>query len=394
MNFKEAAQKIQPQLVEWRRDFHMHPELSFQEFRTSKIIKDFLIENGVEILPVNSGTSVVGLIKGGHEGKTFAMRADFDALPMPEERDVPYKSQNEGVMHSCGHDTHAAMLMGVAKLLSEVKNDLHGNVKLIFQAAEEQLPGGAKPLVEAGALENPKVDAIMAFHIGTGIETGKIGFKPGASQAAPDKLTVKITGLGGHGAYPHRTIDPIAIAGNLISTFQNIVSRSIDPIDSAVLTIGSIHGGTKDNIIADDVIMTGTIRTLKPETRELVHKRIRDICKGAETAFMCKIDVDILLGYPALFNDADFISQYAVPSVSKIIGEENVVIIPTPTMGGEDMAYFLEKVPGVIGSLGAKNEAKGCTVGGHNSMFDVDEDAFWIGTASLCQTAWDYLNSK
>ena len=394
MNFKEKAQNIQPQLVEWRRDFHMHPEVSFEEFRTSQVIKDHLTSLGIEILPVNSGTSVVGLIRGGQEGKTFAMRADFDALPMPEERDVPYKSQNPGVMHSCGHDTHAAMLMGVATLLNEVKADLKGNVKLIFQAAEEMLPGGAKPLVEAGALENPTVDAIMAFHIGTGLETGKIGFKPGASQAAPDKLTVTITGVGGHGAYPHRTIDPIAIAGNLISTLQNIVSRSIDPIDSAVVTIGSIHGGTKDNIIADEVVMTGTIRTLKAETREFVHTRIREICKGLETSFRCKIDVDILLGYPPLFNSEDFIEKYAIPSTSKIIGEENIVIVPTPTMGGEDMAYFLEKVPGVIGSLGARNEAKGCTIGGHNSMFDVDEDAFWMGTASLCQTAWDYLNEN
>ena len=394
MNFKELAKSIQPQLVEWRRDFHMHPEVSFHEFRTSQVIKDFLKSEGIEILPVDSGTSVVGLIRGGKEGKTFAMRADFDALPMQEEHDVPYKSQNDGVMHSCGHDTHAAMLMGVAKVLNSVKDDLHGNVKLIFQAAEEMLPGGAKPLVEAGALENPKVDAIMAFHIGTGLETGKVGFKPGASQAAPDKLTVKITGLGGHGAYPHRTIDPVAIAGNFITTVQNIVSRSIDPIDSAVVTIGSIHGGTKDNIIADDVVMTGTIRTLKPETRELVHKRIRDICRGLEEAFMCKIDVDILLGYPAVINDAEFIEKYAVPAANKIVGEENVVILPLPTMGGEDMSYFLQKVPGVIGSLGARNEAKGCTFGGHNSMFDVDEDAFWVGTATLCQAAWDYLNEK
>lgn len=394
MNFKELAKSIQPQLVEWRRDFHMHPEVSFHEFRTSQVIKDFLKSEGIEILPVDSGTSVVGLIRGGKEGKTFAMRADFDALPMQEERDVPYKSQNDGVMHSCGHDTHAAMLMGVAKVLNSVKEDLHGNVKLIFQAAEEMLPGGAKPLVEAGALENPKVDAIMAFHIGTGLETGKVGFKPGASQAAPDKLTVKITGLGGHGAYPHKTIDPVAIAGSFITTVQNIVSRSIDPIDSAVVTIGSIHGGTKDNIIADDVVMTGTIRTLKPETRELVHKRIRDICRGLEEAFMCKIEVDILLGYPPVINNAEFIEKYAVPAANKIVGEENVVILPLPTMGGEDMSYFLQKVPGVIGSLGARNEAKGCTVGGHNSMFDVDEDAFWVGTATLCQAAWDYLNEK
>ncbi|MBQ6867064.1 MAG: amidohydrolase [Clostridia bacterium] len=394
MNFKEKAQALQPNIVEWRRDIHMHPEVSFKEFRTSQVIKDHLTKLGIEILPIESGTSVVGLIRGSKPGKTFAMRADFDALPMQEEADVPFKSVNDGVMHSCGHDTHAAMLMGVAQIMNEVKDEMHGNIKLIFQAAEEMFPGGAKGLVEAGVLENPKVDAIMAYHIGTGQDTGKVTFKPGASHAAPDKVTIKIIGLGGHGAGPHRCIDPVAIAGNLIVALQNIVSRNVDPLDSAVVTIGAIHGGTKENIIADDVTMLLTVRTLKPETREFVHKRIKEICDGVALSHNAKIEVTPEYGYPALFNDADFVHKWAIPSTSKIIGEENIELNYVPTMGGEDMSYYLQKVPGLIGSLGARNEAKGCVHGGHNSKFMVDEDAFWIGTASLCQTAWDYLNAE
>lgn len=389
MNFKEKAQSLQEQIRTYRRDFHSEPEVSFAEFKTSAKIKQFLTDNAIEILPIESGTSVVGLIRGGKPGKTFALRADIDALPMPEKNDLPYKSKHEGVMHSCGHDSHAAMLMGVALLLNKHKADLCGNVKLLFQAAEEKTPGGAISLVKAGALDD--VSAIMAYHVSTALKVGKIGFKPGASQASADKFIIHIVGVGGHGAYPHKTIDPVAISGTVIANLQNIVSRSIDPIQSAVVTIGSIHGGTKDNIIADDVEMTGTIRTLNPEVRALVHKRLEEICKGTEIAFNCKCELTIEKGYPPLFNSAEFIQNYAIPSTEKIIDSANIIEIPAPSMGAEDMAYYLEKVPGVIGSLGARNEAKGITVGGHNSLFNIDEDCLWIGSASLAQVAWDYL---
>lgn len=392
MNFTKDAQALQETIRTYRRDFHMEPEVSFEEFKTSAKITKFLNENNIEILPIKSGTSVVGIVRGAKPGKTFALRADIDALPMPEKNDIPYKSRHEGVMHSCGHDSHTAMLMGVALLLNKTKNDMCGNVKLIFQAAEEKTPGGAQGLVAAGVLDD--VDAIMAHHVSTALPVGQIGFKPGASQAAADKFIINVIGVGGHGAYPHKTIDPIAVTGNLISTLQNIVSRSVDPIASAVVTVGSVHGGTKDNIIADDVVLTGTIRTLTPEMRELVHTRMADICRAEAIAFGCKCELTIEKGYPPLFNNVDFINKYAKPSTAKIIGDDKVVEIPVPSMGAEDMSYYLEKVPGVIGSLGAGNVEKGITVGGHNSYFNIDEDCLCIGAASLAQTAWDFLEQN
>lgn len=394
MNFKELAQKYHDRIITYRRDFHSEPEVSFHEFKTSEKIKKFLTDNGIEILPIVSDTSVVGIIRGGKPGKTFGLRADIDALPMPEKNDLPYKSKHEGVMHSCGHDAHTAMLMGVALVMNEVKDELEGNLKLIFQAAEEKTPGGAIGLVNAGVLENPTVDAIMAFHVNTTLPAGVVGFKPNASSASADKFTITVIGVGGHGAHPDKTIDPIAISGQIITSLQQIVSRSISGVQSGVVTIGTIHGGTKDNIIADEVVMTGTIRTLDKNIRTFIHKRIDEILRGIEISFNCKCKLELELGYPVLYNNAEFIRDYAVGSTAKIVGAENVIELPVPSMGAEDMAYYLEKVPGVIGSLGAGNVAKGITVGGHNSLFNIDEDCLWVGTACLAQTAWDYLSAK
>ncbi|MEG1782469.1 MAG: M20 family metallopeptidase [Oscillospiraceae bacterium] len=394
MNFKEPALKLQDRLVSFRRDFHSDPELSFEEVKTNGKIRKFLTENGIEIQEINSGYSVVGIIRGAKPGKTFGIRADIDALPMPEMNDVPYKSKNEGVMHACGHDGHTASLMGVALLLNEVKDQMSGNVKLFFQAAEEKIPGGAKAMVEAGCLENPHVDAVMGYHVNTGVECGKIGFGAGPDAAACDTFKLTVTGHGGHGAYPQRTVDPILIAGNFLTTVQSVVSRSIDPTKGAVITIGSIHGGSKENIIADEVVMLGTIRSLDKDVRTLLHDRIREICKGLETTFRCKMDYDVEMGYPVLINDGDFIEEYARPSVAKVLGEDCLYRVPGPGMGGEDFAYFLEKCPGVMGALGAGNAAKGLTVGGHNSKFDIDEDCLWRGAATLAQTAFDYLEKN
>lgn len=393
MDFKKAAQEIQPLLVELRRSFHCEPEVSFEEVITNGKIKNRLQELGVEILPVQSGYSVVGLIKGKQPGKTIALRADIDALPMPELVNAPYKSKHEGVMHACGHDAHTAMLLGVAQILSAHTDVLKGNVKLLFQAAEEKLPGGAKPLVEAGCLENPHVDALMAYHVDTSLECGKVKFGTGASQASSDTFKVTITGIGGHGAYPHRTIDPIAIAGNFITTVQNIVSRSVDPTKAAVITVGSIHGGSKENIIADEVEMMGTIRSLDKEVRDLLHARLKEVCQGLELTFRCKVAYEPQMGYPVLYNNADFVHNFALPAVAKVLGSENVDALEKVSMGAEDCAYYLEKVPGCMGSLGAANAKKGLTVGAHNSLFDIDEDCLWRGVSTLCQVAVDFLNN-
>ncbi len=392
MNFKELAPSIQELLVKYRRDFHMEPEISFEEVKTNAKIIKFLKDNNIEILPVESGYSVVGIIRGEQEGKTFGIRADIDALPMPELNDKPYKSKTDGVMHACGHDAHTAILMGTALLLNNVKDSIKGNVKLFFQAAEEQIPGGAIGMINAGCLENPKVDAVTAFHVNTGLECGKIEYGMGAMQAAPDTFKIKVVGYGGHGAYPHKTIDPVVISANLIVAIQNIVARSIDPLHSGVITVGSIHGGSKENVIADEVSMLGTIRSLDKNIREVLHKRLTEVCKGVEISFGCKIELEIMKGYPVLVNSKNFIEDHIVSSVSKVVGEENLRTDKTPTMGGEDFAYFLEHCEGAMGSLGAGNKSKGITVGGHNSLFDIDEDCLSIGAASLAQIAYDYLN--
>lgn len=394
MNFKDSALSIKDKLIEFRRDFHSHPELSFEEKRTNAVIRKFLNDNGIEIQEIGSGYSVVGIIKGAYPGKTFAIRGDMDALPMPELNDVPYKSTVENVMHACGHDGHTASLMGAALLLNSVKDQMHGNVKLFFQAAEEKIPGGAKGMVEHGALENPYVDAVMGFHVNNTVDVGKIAYGGAAGAAAADTYVFKIIGHGGHGAYPHMTVDPIAIAAYFITNLQTIVSRNVDPTEAAVITIGSIHGGSKENIIADEVELRATVRSLNPEIRDLLHKRIAEVCKGTETMYNCKIDYQVEMGYPVLMNNKDFVEKYAIPSTEKIIGAENIIYMNKATMGGEDFAYFLQERPGCFGSLGSRNTEKGIVNGNHTSIFDIDEDCLPIGAACLAQTAWDYLEAN
>lgn len=394
MNFKQPAFELKDKLTQFRRDFHSHPEVSFCEERTSGVIRKFLQDNGIEIQEINSGYSVVGIIRGAYPGKTFALRADIDALPMPELNEVPYKSQNEGVMHACGHDGHTAALMGVALLLNSVKDQMHGNVKLFFQAAEEKIPGGAKGMVEHGALENPYVDAVMGLHVSNALPVGKLAFGGGPGAAASDTYRFKIIGKGGHGAYPHATVDPVVIAAYFITNLQTIVSRNVEPTQGAVITIGSIHGGSKENIIADEVEMLATVRSLDDGVRDLLHKRIREVCAGTEVMYNCKVEYEVEMGYPVLVNDGDFVMKYAIPAAAKIVGAENVIESKKSGMGGEDFAYFLQQRPGCFGSLGSGNEAKGINVGGHNSKFDIDEDCLWTGAATLAQAAFDYLEAN
>ena len=394
MNFRESAMALKDQLTEYRRDFHMHPEVSFCEERTSAVIRKFLEDNGIEIQEVGAGYSVVGVIRGAYPGKTFAVRADIDALPMPELNDVPYKSTVENVMHACGHDAHTASLMGVALLINSVKDQMHGNVKLLFQAAEEKLPGGAKELCDKGALENPYVDAVMGFHVANPLPVGKIAFAPGPSAAATDTYRFKVVGKGGHGAYPHMCIDPVMISANIITSFQSIVSRNVEPTESSVITVGCIHGGSKENIIADEVEFAATVRSHSEEVRNLLHDRIFEVCKGAEIMYNCKVEIEVDWGYPVLISDGDFINKYAVPSCAKIEGAENIMVMNMKSMGGEDFAYYLQHRPGCFGSLGSGNVEKGLVRGGHTSLFDLDEEAIWHGAACLAQCAWDFLEDN
>ncbi|MDP3058809.1 MAG: amidohydrolase, partial [bacterium] len=347
---------------------------------------------GVEVSTNIANTAVVGIIRGSTPGKTIAIRADMDALTITEQTGKPYASTIPGKMHACGHDGHTAILMGVAKLIIERKDDLIGNVKLFFQPAEEG-PGGALPMIEAGVMVNPTVDAVIGLHLNTSnIQMGQIALRSGANSAGTDEIHIRLKGKGGHGAHPHNTIDAIIPTGHLIVALQTIVSREVDPLGSAVITIGTVNGGYRNNIIADNVFLTGTVRTLDPTVRNSMPERIERIIKGISDTFRCTYEFNYIWGYPSVINDVAMTSL-AEEVGHCLLGKENVVRAPHPSMGGEDFSYFAEKAPGVFFSLGAKNEAKDCIYPGHNSRYDFDEDAIPVGMAMLTGIALTYLRS-
>ncbi len=388
MNMLERAKQLQDEFVAFRRDFHQHPELGFEEERTSGIVAQYLESLGIEVTRV-AKTGVVGLLRGGKPGRTVALRADMDALSIPQQNDVPYKSIHPGKMHACGHDGHTAILMGVAKLLSEIKDEIPGNVKFFFQPAEEG-PGGALPMVEAGVMENPHVDGVMGLHVGVNLPTGQIGLKAGPSSAGTDSIKIVLTGKGGHGAHPHNSIDTIVAAGHLIVAMQTIVSREIDPLGSAVVTLGTINGGYRNNVIAHQVELTGTVRTLDPEVRAAMPERIERIIKGVCETFRCTYEFVYDKGYPSVINDPAMV-DLAEKAAQRLLGADNVVRIANPSMGGEDFAYFAEKAPGVFLRLGAGNPEKDCVYPGHHPCFNFDEDAIPIGMAVLAEATLDFL---
>ena len=383
IDFLELATNIQDELIELRRDFHKNPELGFEEHRTSKKIKEFLEEQGIEYKEF-AKTGIAALIKG-KGNKTIGIRADMDALPLKDKKICEYTSIVEGKMHACGHDGHLAILLGVAKLLNENKDILKGNIKLIFEPAEETV-GGARFMIKEGVLENPKVDAVIGLHVCENIECGKIGIKYDEIHAASNPFTIKIIGKGGHGAHPNTTIDPIVIASNVIVSLQTIVSREIPPTDPVVITVGSIHGGTAQNIIPEEVVISGVIRTLRKEHRAYVVKRLTEVVQGIVTAMRGKCEINIEESYPCLFNNNDMVFKLNEVS-SSVIGKENVIWLQNPSMGVESFSYFTMERPSVFYFLGVKNEEKGIIHPAHNSLFDIDEDALKIGVAIQCEMA-------
>ncbi len=388
MNFAEKAKKIEDFLVETRRDFHANPELPMQEFRTSQKVKEFLDAEGIVRLPLDTATSVAAVIRGGKSGKNVALRTELDALPITEQCDLPYKSRNEGVMHACGHDVHLACTMGAAKMLNACRDELCGNVVLIFQAAEENTLG-AKEMISAGIMDYP-MDAIFGLHTNTSFDAGDVAFLSGPSQASADMFTVEIHGHGGHGAMPHATVDPIMIAAQLITQLQSVVSRNLDPVKTGVLSICQINAGTSPNIIPETASFSGTVRALESEARAAIIERMNAICAAAEAAYGCKCSLTVQAGPPAVVNDAE-LTALARESCAKVLGEEHVKLL-APAMVGDDMAEFLNRIPGVLGALGVRNEAEGIVVGNHNPQFRVDEACLSTGAAAMAQMAWDYLN--
>jgi len=371
----ELAKEISPWISKVRKDFHMYPEIGMEEFRTQKKICEYLDEFGIEYKKM-AKTGVVGEIKGKNTIKTVALRADMDALPILEKNDVSYKSKNHGIMHACGHDGHIAILLGVAKILSQRKDELDINVRFIFQPAEENL-GGAKPMIKEGVLEG--VDAIFGLHVSPLIEKGKVEYKYKEMNASSDNIEIEVKGVSAHGAYPGEGIDAIVITAQLITAMQTIISR-IDARDSAVLTVGMVQGGTAPNIIADSVKLIGTIRTFDPQIRELVIEKLKVLVETMPISMGGKGILKIEKGYSSLINHDNMV-EIVKKNAEDVLGAKNVLEKERVNMGVEDFGYFLEKVPGAFFYLGVKNEGRGIVAPAHNEYFDIDEEALYLGVA-------------
>jgi amidohydrolase len=394
IDFLKKSADIKDELVALRRDFHENPELGFEEFRTSEVIKQFLNSEGITFYgTATTGicATIVGTAEGAEKGKTIALRADIDALPLQDRKSCEYSSKAEGKMHACGHDAHMTILMGACKILNEMKDKLKGNVKLLFEPAEETV-GGARFMIKEGVLEEPHVDAVIGLHVAEGIECGKIGIKKGVVNAASNPFNIKIIGKGGHGAHPEDTIDPVLIASNIIVALQGIVSREIPPTDPAVVTVGSIHGGSAQNIIPEEVNISGIIRTMRTEHREYVIKRVVEVVEGISKAMRGKCEINIQESYPCLYNN-DLMVDMMQKCASEIIGDNNVEEMDKPSMGVESFAYFSLERPAVFYFLGVGNAEKGIVNPAHGSLFDIDESCLPIGAAIQAKFAYDYLNS-
>ena len=402
------ADALQSQVIAWRRDFHEHPELGNHEVRTSAIIAKHLRSLGIQVQTGIATTGVVGILKGSKPGPVVALRADMDGLPVIERTPVPfaskvkttYNGQEVGVMHACGHDSHMAILMAVAQVLSTMKNELHGTVKFIFQPAEEGVEpgqkGGAEEMVKEGVLENPKVDVILGLHINSQTEVGKITYRPGGTMAGVNDMQIIVKGRSAHGAYPWSSIDPIVVSAEIINNLQSIVSRNIDITQNpAVVTIGAIKGGNRSNIIPESVEMLGTLRSFTAADEKLLIERVKQIATKTAEAQGATAEVKIPYSnhYPVTFNDPK-LTEKMLPSLQHTAGAENVLLRP-PVTGAEDFSFYEEKVPGIFFFLG------GMPKGGdplkapshHTPDFYIDESGFTLGVKALCNLTLDYMSN-
>jgi amidohydrolase len=398
---------LSEQVVTWRRDFHQNPELSNREFRTAAIVAEHLQALGMEVTTGVAHTGVVGVLKGGKPGPVVLLRADMDGLPVPERNDLPFRSVAKGeyngaevpVMHACGHDTHVAILMGVAEILAELKNDLPGTVKFVFQPAEEGAPkgesGGAELMVAEGVLENPPVDAAFALHINAVMEAGMIGYSDGPRYASVDDFKITVHGKQAHGASPWMGVDSIVVSAQIINALQTIVSRNLELTEQpAIVTVGSIHGGLRSNIIPEQVEMVGTIRALNDNMRGQIHQRVRAIAEGVATSMGATVTVEIPYSssYPVTVNDAELAAQM-LPVLEAIAGPGRVEALK-PITGAEDFSYFANEVPGLYISLGGKPPGKPVAdvAAHHTPDFYVDESGLDIGVRAMAAMAWTYLS--
>lgn len=385
---RKKAEELSPRLVEIRRQLHRRPELGFNEKETAALVTDFLREHGLEVQEGVAGTGVVGLLRGGlggsgsdgtPSGRTIAVRADMDALPVQELSEVEYKSQRDGVMHACGHDAHMSVALGCAAVLAGSKDKIRGNVKFIFQPCEEQPPGGAEPMIAAGVLENPVVDGIIGYHVNPYLPVGFIGVKDGAIMAAADEFSITIKGKGGHAANPHQAVDAILVAAQAVQALQAVASRQVNPTEPVVLSVCSIHGGTTFNVLAEEVQLLGTVRTLNPNLQQRMPGMMRKILDGVTGAYGAAYELDYRFGYPALVNNAELL-KVVTETAQEVLGPNKVMHFTAPSMGSEDFACFAEKVPGAYFFLGAR-PGSGEVFPWHHPKFTIDEQALPVGVS-------------
>ncbi|MEI3800051.1 MULTISPECIES: M20 metallopeptidase family protein [unclassified Chitinophaga] len=386
---KELAKAYAPEFTAIRRHLHSHPELSFQEFETTAYIQQQLNAFGVPFKAGIAGTGIIALIEGKNPAsKTIALRADMDALPITEANDVPYKSTNVGVMHACGHDVHTSVVLGATKILNELKDQFEGTIKVLFQPGEEKHPGGASIMIEEGALENPRPDAILGLHVHPSMEAGKLGFHAGKYMASADEIYITIKGKGGHAAQPHLTVDTILVASQLVVSLQQIISRNNNPFSPSVLSICAFNGGFTTNVIPSEVKLMGTFRAMDETWRFKAHELIRKQAIGIAEAMGAGIDIEILVGYPTLYNNEE-VTTKARGFATDYLGAEAVGDTEI-RMGAEDFAFYSQVVPACFFRLGTGNVARGITSGVHTPTFDVDEHAIEIGIGTMAYLATQF----
>ncbi len=383
--------EIMPGVIADRRHLHEHPELGFQEHETAKLVTERLQSLGVEDIRTGiNQTGVTGLIRGGAgDGKTVLVRADMDALPILEENAVEYASRHEGVMHACGHDAHTAMLLGLARVLTDRRDEFRGTVKLLFQPAEELPPGGAKGMIEEGVLDDPHVDAVFGLHVSQHDPVGMIYVVAGPALAAADRFAIHIKAKGGHGAAPHECVDAIAVGAQIVSALQTLVSREVDPIQQAVVSVCTFHAGHAFNVIPDSAELTGTVRTFAPEVRDLLEDRISALARGIGAAMRADVEVIYTRGYPTTVND-EAMTELVREAARQTVGAERVHVAK-PQMGAEDFSYFLLERPGCFFFVGSKNEEKGLVWSHHHPRFDIDEECMAAGIGTMATTVLTYL---
>jgi amidohydrolase len=374
----EVNEALAGHVVELRRAIHRRPELGFEEEETAALIERELDALGI-VHRRMAKTGIVATVNGARGGRTVALRADMDALPVGEKTGLPFASQVEGKMHACGHDAHTAMLLGAAAVLQAVRAELAGNVVLIFQPAEEG-PGGALPMIDAGALDDPRVESIAMLHVDSRLDVGTVGITPGSVSASADELYIDVRGVGGHGAYPHASVDALVAAAAIVLALQNVVAREIDPFASAVVTIGTIAGGYRNNVIADEIAMSGTLRAHDPAIRDELEERVRRVVAGVAAAYRADAEVKVVRGYPPVINDGELARTF-----SDYLRDNSGlrVLRPEATMGAEDFAYFARRVPGLLIRLGVRGEAAGAIHPAHSPIFRIDERALPFGVQTL-----------